>query len=609
VFSLSLDLDAGVSIRDLESPSHSVTIDRLRDDRARVSILRSQGASLTRDFRLRWRVGGRIPEVGVLAWRDPATGKVPAGGGWPLIAPEVVDHGVFTLIVQPPLDVDEEDSTPRELVFVLDCSGSMRGVPLDAAKGVVRKALGAVRPADTFQIIRFSESASGLGPEPLPPTAENLRRAHAYLDSLYGSGGTEMIAGIRAALDYPPDPRRLRIVAFLTDGYIGNEREILAEVRRKLGDARLFSFGIGSSVNRYLLESLAEEGRGAAAFLGPREKPDEMVDRFVRRIATPVLTDIRIRWQDLQVGDLEPGLTPDLFAGQPLVIHGRYRTPGTGIAVVEGRHNGRPVSFREVVTLPARATDHEALGRLWARARIHRLHRELHDGDRADLREKIIALGLRHRLMTRWTSLVAVDSEISNRTGSATELTVPVELPEDVSYEGIFGKKSAAHSATGMNRALAPVGLMGNAGLRSRGSAGLDEAEEALPPPAARQEAHRRRLEPGSKPAPELRKDERAFSTLTLVREDGTRFVFESDGEVWMVGARERTLLRILPAGDLQAIREALAAARPQSWVENRSATSRLTVEAPGLRGTVSLPSVDAAVTGLVRLLESWLGP
>src|SRR5207249_11617319 len=138
------------------------------------------------------------------------------------------------------------------------------------------KALPALRPGDTFQIIRFSDHASGMGADPLPATPANLRRALSFLDSLQGEGGTEMISGIRAALGKPADPERLRIVALLTDGDMGNESEILGEVRRRLGGARLFSFGIGSSVNRYLLEGLAEEGRGAAAFLGPRETPDEM---------------------------------------------------------------------------------------------------------------------------------------------------------------------------------------------------------------------------------------------------------------------------------------------------------------------------------------------
>jgi Ca-activated chloride channel family protein len=558
---LRIDLDGAVSIHDVGSPSHRVTVVRDSESRARVTLADEQGAALDKDVRLRWRLGSDAPEMGLLT-----TG------------------GFFTVILQPPREIADDDAAPRELVFLLDCSGSMSGVPIEAAKGVVRRALGAVRLRDTLQIIRFSDSASGLARAPIPATPENVRRALAYLEGLHGEGGTEMISGIRAALGYAPDPERLRIVAFLTDGYIGNESEILGEVRRLLGSARLFSFGIGSSVNRYLLESLAEEGRGAAAFLAPRESPDDLVRRFVERIATPVLTDVRLTWDSLEVEDQEPATPPDLFAGQPLVVHGRYLRPGAGLLTLEGTRRGRPFTLRRVVALPDRAADHEAIARLWARARIHRLMREMHDGDLPSVREAVVALGLEHRVMTAWTSLVAVDSEVSNSTGIANEVQVPVDLPEDVSREGIFGV------------------------ARARGVISL-----ASPPPAPAAKGFFEALGAGSRDgAPRAPIHGVRFDRLTLVRPDGSRLVVEEDGEVWAIAGQSRRLAKALAAQEIEALRAALATARPGTWPAGAGGTKpggvgpRLVFEAGGTWSAVSLPATDAAVTSLVRLLESY---
>jgi Ca-activated chloride channel family protein len=587
---LTVDIEGGVPIRDLRSSSHPVTIQRVDARRARVVL--DPGARLDRDVRVTWTVGGGAPEAGIMAWRDPRNEDEP---------------GVFALLLQPPAAPGDEEAASRELVFVLDCSGSMRGEPLEAAKEVVRQALRAVRPGDTFQIIRFSERASGLGAQPLEPTPGNVQRALAYLDGLSGEGGTEMLSGIRAALQAPADPRRLRIVAFLTDGYIGNERDILAEVRRLLGTARLFAFGIGSSVNRFLLEGLAEEGRGAAAFLAPRETAGQMVRRFVERIDMPVLTDIRLDWEDVEVEDLEPALVPDLFAGQQVIVHGRYRAPADGTLVVTGTRMGRRWSMRIPARFPQRAEDHAALGRLWARARIYQLDRQLHDGHRDDVKEEIIALGLRHRLVTAWTSLVAVDSEVVNTTGVSTPVGVPVEMPQDVSHEGVFGSINRESVTT---QVMAPAPQPAQGGLASGPALGFKDesvAEDkvwglapgvterpATPQTDSRTPAGSVLGTPGAVP----------FTRLTLVRADDSRLVLEDDGELWRVEPHRRSLRAKLTAAELQTVRAALAAARPEGW-SGREAGSRLVVEIAGRQWTVSLPSRAPGVAELVALLET----
>jgi len=609
----SLDLDAGMPIRDLRSPSHRMEIEESRSGKAHLRLASDEGARLDRDVEVRFRLGGREPEFGVLAWRG--------GSDTPLLR-EGDQPGTFTFFLQPPVEAEAQaQAAPRELTFVLDCSGSMSGAPIEAAKNVVRRALKGARPDDTLQILRFSDRASGLWPAPVPATAENVRRAISYLDTLHGEGGTEMLSGIRAALDRPEDPERLRIVAFLTDGYIGNEAEILGEVRRLIGSARLFSFGIGTAVNRYLLENLAQEGRGVAAFVGPHESPDAFVNRFVERIATPVLTDLRLSWEGIDVDDLEPALPPDLFAGQPLVIHGRYRTPGAGTLVLEGRLQGRRQALRRTVTLPAYAEDHEALGRLWARARIDRLTRESYGRPDPDTISAVTDLGLRFHLMTPYTSLIAVDHVVSNRGGEAQAIDVPVELPRDVDALAIFGPSQEALERL---RSLGYVGAVGHSS--SYGGSVAQRSAVAPPPAPAFEEAMSFHAPPAKSEADrkvptaalprdraKLQADEPAavsFALVRLVEEGGSTRTVEADGEAWLQRTHERRLVRTLTTAQVRELREALAEAGAERWTAGDATFARgrarlVVVLTDGSTKSVGLPSGDVHVQAIVALLQA----
>jgi len=410
--SLSAEIDAGVPLTAIESPSHRVEL--TRDDggrRATVSIA-DDDTIPNKDFVLRYRVAGDAPELAVLAHRD---------GG----------DGSFFLVAQPPAAADDDDVAPRELVFVLDTSSSMSGAPLDKAKQVVRDVLAGMRADDTFQIVRFDDGASALGPAPIANKPRNLRYVYDWLDALDAAGGTEMMGGLEAALEVPHDPLRLRLVVFLTDGYIGNEDEILKLVADRMGDSRLFSFGVGSSVNRYLLEEMATLGRGDAHFVQPDEDTAEVVGRFARRIDRAVLTDIRVDWGELAVTDVVPEAIPDLFVGKPLVVSGHYVRPGATTVMVHGVRAGRDVSFEVPVTLPERR-ERPAVATVWARRRIAELSRDLLRKADEALEQQIVDLALAHRMMTRYTAFVAVDSSRVTDGGDARTVKVPVEVPARV---------------------------------------------------------------------------------------------------------------------------------------------------------------------------------
>ena len=409
-------IDAGVPITGIASSSHHVVVDG-----ARVTLAPDDTVP-NKDFILRYRVAGARPELALLAHRQAGAAA-----------------GSFFLLAQPPATAAAPELTPRELVFVVDTSSSMAGAPLAKAKQVVRQTLGALGADDTFQIIRFDDWAGALGGRPLANRPRNVALALGWLDGLEPGGGTDMTSGIAAALDFPHDPARLRIVAFLTDGYVGNEDEVLALVGARLGASRLFSFGVGSAVNRYLLEELARIGRGAVEVVRPDEDTRAAAAKFHDRIARPLLTDVSIDWGGLDVSDQVPAAVPDLFLGQPLVVSGRYRRAGAAVVTVRARQAGQPVAFRLPVSLPERDESRPAVASVWARARIAELTRRqlhVHEGDSEDgaLREQITAVALEHHLMSPYTAFVAVDTTRVTSGGPATSVKVPVEIPDGVRH-------------------------------------------------------------------------------------------------------------------------------------------------------------------------------
>ncbi len=426
--SIQVSLDAGVPLDTIGSATHDVDVERPSVHQAAVR-LRDKAVIPNKDFILKYDVAGRAISDAVLAHHD-------ARGGF------------FTLILQPPERVAAEDVTPKELVFVLDTSGSMSGFPIEKAKETMRLALSSLYPRDTFNLITFSGDTRILFPEPVPATAANLQKATEFLSSTRGSGGTEMMKAIRAALDPSDAQGHIRVVCFMTDGFVGNDMEIISEVQRH-PNARVFAFGIGSSVNRFLLDKMALYGRGEVEYVGLNDDGSAAARRFQQRVRQPLLTDIRIDWGGLPIADIYPRRIPDLFSAKPVVIHGRYTSPAAGTIRLRGALAGRDYSRDIRASLPAAAPDHDVLASLWARTRIDDLMSQDYYGiqmnqPRASVRDAITQLGLDYRLMTQFTSFVAVEEMTITDGGQRRRIQVPVELPEGVSYEGVFGEPRMA---------------------------------------------------------------------------------------------------------------------------------------------------------------------
>ena len=429
--SLELAIDAGVPIQRLHSSSHQIDVDRTGANSAFVK-LKKQDEIPNKDFILKYEVAGELITDAVLSQATSVNGKPGAGG-------------YFTLILQPPARIPESDITPKELVFVLDTSGSMDGFPIEKGKSLISHALDELYPGDTFNLITFAGDTQILFPEPVFPTAANIRKAKALLNGRGGSGGTEMMKAIRAALAPSDSQDHVRVVCFVTDGEVGNDLEILGEIQ-KHPNARVFAFGIGSSVNRFLIEGMAKAGRGASEVVTLDEKAGPAAHRLYQRLRSPLLTDVSIDWGGLPVTEVYPQRLPDLFSGQPLVVSGRYSAAANGTIRIRGKRAGENFVREIPVRLSGNAGKYSIQPSFWARRKIEDLMSQdwagLQSGTmKPALQKEITQLGLDYRLMTQFTSFVAVEEQVVTKDGKPVRVEVPVEMPEGVSYEGIEGNE------------------------------------------------------------------------------------------------------------------------------------------------------------------------
>jgi Ca-activated chloride channel homolog len=430
--SVEVTLDAGVPLDDVKSNSHEIEVEKPNGWSALVR-LKNKTEIPNKDFILKYDVAGGRIEDAVLTHRTEK-------------------GGFFTLILQPPDRVTVEDVTPKEIVFVLDTSGSMEGFPIEKAKEAMKLALDGLYPQDTFNVITFAGDTHVLFPQPLAATKANLAKAQAFLASRAGNGGTEMMKAIKAALAPSDAQGHLRVVCFMTDGEVGNDLEIISEVQ-KHPNARVFAFGIGNSINRFLLDKIAEEGRGEVEYVALNDDGTAAARRFHERVRSPLLTDIQIDWAGMPMADVYPKRIPDLFSAKPVVLSGRYTQGGRGTIRLKGRMSGRDFVREIPIELPETEARHDVLATLWARTRIDDLMRQDYAGVQrgnahADLKETITQLGVEYRLMTQFTSFVAVEEMVVTDGGEPRRIEVPVEIPEGTSHQGAFDDLDEADGFT-----------------------------------------------------------------------------------------------------------------------------------------------------------------
>jgi Ca-activated chloride channel homolog len=406
-FELELALSGAVPLTAVHSSSHKLDVRYVNPANARVRLARGQGYAGNRDFVLQYALTGAQPESGLLLY-------------------EGADEKYFLLMLQPPARVPAASLPAREYVFVLDVSGSMRGFPLDTAKQLVQELVGSLRPQDSFNVLLFAGQSRLLSEHSLSATPTNIERALALIDDEYGGGGTELEAALERVLQLPRNAHSSRSVVLITDGYIAQERGAFELIEQNLGNTNVFAFGVGSSVNRYLIDGVARTGRGEPFVVTQPEQAAAEAERFRKYIESPVLTDVRVHFQDFDAYDVEPAVQPDLFAARPIVVFGKWRGPRRGSIQLTG-HGAAGVFARTMQLTAVTPGSHAALPQLWARSRIARLSDFASEPGTSEA--EVTALGLRYSLLTPYTSFIAVLEQIRNPGGTALTTNVPVPLP------------------------------------------------------------------------------------------------------------------------------------------------------------------------------------
>lgn len=414
-YNINVNLSAGVPITDLQCGSHKIDVAWDNQTSARISLSNPEEFAGNRDFILDYKLTGTEISSGLML----GTGE---------------SENFFLLMVQPPERYTPETIPPREYIFILDVSGSMYGFPLDTSKELIRNLAGSLRETDRFNVILFSDSLIQMSPESVPATAENVQKAFALIDNEEGGGGTELAPALETALAIPASPGAARSVIAITDGYISGEREIFDIIGRNIGTTNFFSFGIGSSVNRYLIDGIAKTGLGESFVVTDPSEAAATADRFRTYIQSPILTDVQVTYDGFDVYDIEPPTLSTLFASRPIVLFGRWKGEPSGTIHITGKTGGKDYAEDIPVSAAIPLEANNIIQYLWARTRVERLtDYGMTEDLQANAKKEVTELGLRYSMMTPYTSFIAVTEKVRNTEGKSTDVKQPLPIPMNVS--------------------------------------------------------------------------------------------------------------------------------------------------------------------------------
>lgn len=415
MFNLKTTIVSPIPIQSISSESHAILSQFENDKHLRATVNMEQGFQVSnRDFILNYSLAGDKVDSGIMLYKGE-------------------DENFFLAMVEPPKVVNKEIMPARDYIFVVDISGSMDGFPLDTAKVMLRELIADLRPNDTFNVLLFSGSSSTLAPQSVPATEANINQALKMLSTYYGSGNTELLPALRHVYKLPKNENLSRTVVILTDGYVSVEREAFELVRNNLDKANVFAFGIGPSVNRYLIEGLARAGQGEPFVITEPKYAKEAANQFRKMIASPALTNVSAKFAALDVYDVEPAKLPDVLGERPVIVYGKWKGEPKGSITIEG-YNGDG-AYKQVLLIDDNINqDTPALRHLWARKRIDSLLDQENLTGNHMFKDQITQLGLHYSLLTPYTSFVAVDHMVRNKNpGNTSSVTQPTPMPQGVS--------------------------------------------------------------------------------------------------------------------------------------------------------------------------------
>lgn len=419
-FNISLSISTGIALQEIVCTSHETDVIWKSESVATILLVAPEDFGGNRDFIVRYRLAGQEIASGLLLF-------------------EGQEENFFLLMVQPPERIKPADIPPREYIFVVDVSGSMHGFPLNTAKKLLKNLIGNLRAVDRFNVVLFAGGSRLMSPSSLPATRENIRKAIRVIDRQQGGGGTELRSALQKALSLPRSESFSRTTMVVTDGYIAAERDVFHLIQNNLNRTNVFSFGIGSSVNRYLIEGMARAGQGEPFIVTKPQEAQGEAERFRTYVGAPTLTNIAVKYDGFETYDIEPPAIPDLFAERPLVVFGKWRGKPEGTIELAGLGG----AGEYIQTIPVAETKplkmNRALRYLWARTRIARISDySLGRRNREDELE-ITNLGLTYNLLTRYTSFIAVHEAVRNSEPQSEDVTQPLPLPLHVSNLAVGG--------------------------------------------------------------------------------------------------------------------------------------------------------------------------
>ncbi len=418
-FDIGVRINAGMTVKEVECPSHkSLEINFVSGNTVLCDLPDSASSEGNKDFILRYRLSGDELESGMLLYKGE-------------------DENFFLAMVQPPKNPRDDQIPPREYVLIMDVSGSMHGFPIGVSKTLLVDLLRNLRTEDRFNVLFFAGGSQLLSETSLPATLENIDMAVQMIENKQGGGGTELLPALERALALQGTEDYSRTFVIATDGYVAVEKEAFDLIRNNLNEANFFPFGIGSSVNRYIIEGMAHVGMSEPLIVTDETEAPEKAEQFREYIENPVLTNIDVVYKDFEVYDVEPLTVPDVLAERPVLIFGKWDGVPSGEIRLTGKSGNNLYTADLNVGEYRSSESNAALRYLWARHRIQILDdygsvQNYWDQDSSLIKE-ITALGLKYNLLTKYTSFIAVDSIVRNEGGEMETVKQPLPLPEGVS--------------------------------------------------------------------------------------------------------------------------------------------------------------------------------
>jgi Ca-activated chloride channel family protein len=421
-YNFNLCLDAGMPIQKITSNTHKININYADKTSAEIYLSKNNEQPSNRDFILKYALRGNKINSGLLLYE----GK---------------DENFFAYLMEPPAKTTIKQIPPREYVFIVDVSGSMRGYPLDVSKKLMRNLLGNLRAVDSFNILVFAGSSDVFKTMPVIANSENITEAMQFISGNFGGGGTRLLQALNKAYSLPRlHANNSRSMVIITDGYVSVEKRAFQIIKDNLNQANVFTFGIGSSVNRHLINGMAKVSNSESFIATNEDDAYKMAEKFKNYIETPVLTQIKLETEGFEIYDMEPSSISDVFASRPILVFGKWKGDAKGKIIVSGNQGSGKFRKEYNIAKASLSKNNVALKYLWARKKIELL--DDYNLANSNSKQSVIDLGLKYNLLTQYTSFVAVDNEIVNKDGYVKTIKQPLPMPKNVSNSAVGAEAS-----------------------------------------------------------------------------------------------------------------------------------------------------------------------